>query len=97
MKKFEFVLYINGHIICQRYFSVKYFGKEVLKSMDMKWLLDECVGIVQDDLKEKSVDYLYKQFMKLSIYIFSFLIQRSSYSLLFIMLGGRCSWWTILL
>ena len=62
MKKFEFVLYINGNIICQRYFSVKNFKKEVLKSMDLKWCVDECVDIITDDLKEKSIEYLYRQY-----------------------------------
>lgn len=62
MKKFEFVLYINGNIICQRYFSIKNYNKEVKRSMDLKWCIDECVGLIKDDLKDKSVDYLYKQY-----------------------------------
>lgn len=61
MKKFEFVLYINGNIICQRYFSIKNFNREVLNSLDMKWCVEDCVGIIEKDLKDKSVDYLYKQ------------------------------------
>lgn len=62
MKKFEFVLYINGNIICQRYFSVKNYNKDVRFSMDLKECIDECVQTIQTDLKEKSRDYLYKQF-----------------------------------
>ncbi len=62
MKKFEFVLYINGNIICQRYFSVKNYNKEVKYSMDLKWCIDECVQTIQTDLKEKSTDYLYRQY-----------------------------------
>lgn len=62
MKKFEFVLYINGNIICQRYFSVKNYNKDVRFSMDLKECIDECVQIIQRDLKDKSVDYLYKQY-----------------------------------
>ena len=62
MKKFEFVLYINGNIICQRYFSVKNYNKEVRYSMDLKECIDDCVQTIQTDLKDKSVDYLYKQF-----------------------------------
>jgi hypothetical protein len=62
MKKFEFVLYINGNIICQRYFSVKGYNREVRYSMDLKWCIDEVVGIIKEDLKEKSKDYLYRQF-----------------------------------
>ena len=62
MKKFEFVLYINGNIICQRYFSVKKFNKDVVRSLDLKWCVDDCVSLIEEDLKEKSVDYLYKQY-----------------------------------
>lgn len=62
MKKFEFILYINGNIICQRYFSVKNYNREVLKSLDMVECVNDCVRIVQNDLKEKSEDYLWKHF-----------------------------------
>jgi hypothetical protein len=62
MKKFEFVLYINGNIICQRYFSVKNYNKDVKHSMDLKWCVDECVRIIQEDLMNKSRDYLYRQY-----------------------------------
>jgi hypothetical protein len=62
MKKFEFVLYINGNIVCQRYFSVKNYNKEVKRSMDLRWCIDECVRLIQNDLKNKSEDYLYKQY-----------------------------------
>lgn len=62
MKKFEFVLYINKNIICQRYFSVKNYNKDVRSSIDLKDCIDDCIQIIQTDLKEKSRDYLYKQY-----------------------------------
>lgn len=62
MKKFEFVLYINNHIICQRYFSVKNFNRDVVRSLDLKWCVDDCVEIINRDLKAKSIDFLYKQY-----------------------------------
>ncbi len=62
MKKFEFVLYINGNIICQRYFSVKNYNRDVRYSMDLKWCIDECVRIIESDLKDKSTEYLYRQY-----------------------------------
>ncbi len=62
MKKFEFVLYINGNIICQRYFSVKDYNSDVKKSLDLKWSVEECANIIKRDLKAKSVDYLHRQF-----------------------------------
>tara|TARA_R110002020_G_scaffold226013_2_gene436383 strand:- start:21 stop:368 length:348 start_codon:yes stop_codon:yes gene_type:complete len=30
--------------------------------MDLLWCLDECVGVIKDDLKEKSKDYLYRHY-----------------------------------
>ena len=62
MKKFEFVLYINGNIICQRYFSVRNYEKEVKNSMDLRWCVDECVKLIEDDLLSKTKDYLYRQY-----------------------------------
>ena len=62
MKKFEFVLYINNNIICQRYFSVKNYYSEVKNSMDLKWCVDQCVRIIQTDMEKKSGEYLYRQY-----------------------------------
>ncbi|NIP30869.1 MAG: hypothetical protein GTO02_02110 [Candidatus Dadabacteria bacterium] len=62
MKKFEFLLYINGNIICQRYFSVKGYNKAVNKSLDIVECVNECVALIQNDLKEKSEDFLWYQF-----------------------------------
>jgi hypothetical protein len=62
MKKFEFILYINGNIICQRYFSVKNYNHKVLKAYDMIECVDDCVRIVRRDMKSKSEDYLWNHF-----------------------------------
>lgn len=60
MKKCEFVLYINKNIICQRYFNVKGFNKKSLNSLDLYYCINDVVGIIENDLKRKSVDYLWK-------------------------------------
>lgn len=62
MKKFEFVLYINENIICQRYFSVKDFNPSSIKSIEAKECVDRCVSIIQEDLKTKTFDYLEKSY-----------------------------------
>ena len=62
MKKFEFVLYINNNIICQRYFSVRNYNRDVIRSLELKECVDDCVEIINRDLKVKSIDYLYKQY-----------------------------------
>ena len=62
MKKFEFILRINGNIICQRYFSVKNYNRDVRYSMDLKWCIDECVALIESDLTAKAKDHLYRQY-----------------------------------
>lgn len=60
--RFEFLLSVNGHIICQRLFDIRNYNEKVLNSIDLKWLVDDCVRIIQDDLKQKSVDQLWKYY-----------------------------------
>lgn len=45
--RFEFVLYINGNIICQRLFDVKNYNEDVLQSMEIKELMDVLTNINQ--------------------------------------------------
>ena len=70
-QRFEFVFYINKHIICQRYFSIKDYNEDSVYSLEMKELMDRLVaiddgygrmGIIPANLKEKSEDYLWKFF-----------------------------------
>tara|TARA_R100001594_G_scaffold137503_1_gene180593 strand:- start:839 stop:1300 length:462 start_codon:yes stop_codon:yes gene_type:complete len=60
--KFEFLLKINGNIICQRYFNVRDFNEKTLDSIE---LLDE-VNYIKSKLKEhlkmRSLNYLYDQY-----------------------------------
>lgn len=62
MKKFEFLLRINSHIICQRYFAVKNFNPKSVQSLDIIECVNECVEMVQSQLKKKSLEYLWGQF-----------------------------------
>jgi hypothetical protein len=62
MKKFEFVLYINRNIICQRYFSVRNYNPEVTKSLDIVECINDCVYVIQKDMKKKSKEYLWKHY-----------------------------------
>lgn len=66
-QRFEFVLYINKHIICQRYFSIKDFNEDSITSLELKELMDKIVGvndyplgIIPNHLKKKSEEYLWK-------------------------------------
>lgn len=68
-KKFEFLLLINGNIICQRYFNVKDFNPDVVKSYNLKECVDRCVNIITGEgyakipnkysLKGKTWEYLW--------------------------------------
>ena len=69
-QRFEFVLYINGNIICQRYFSIRDYNEKSLHSLELKQLMDNLVGmnngsfgtlgLIPRHLKTKAVDYLWK-------------------------------------
>ena len=71
-KKFEFLLLINGNIICQRYFNIKDFNHEVLESYDLKLCIDRCVDAITGEnqnefpsrstLKGKTWEYLWAGF-----------------------------------
>lgn len=59
---FEFYLYINENIVCQRYFQLKGYNEKSLKSIELKNLIDRVAEIVQDDLENKTRDYLYQHY-----------------------------------
>lgn len=71
-QRFEFILYINDHIICQRYFNIRDYNDDSLKSFELKELMDNIVGMNNGDfgslgiipryLKNKSVDYLWDNY-----------------------------------
>lgn len=76
--RFEFTLYINENkdrdqnskpIICQRFFNVRNFNKDVINSIEMKELMDNLVGmssepmgIIPQYLKEMSENYIWKNY-----------------------------------
>ena len=61
MKKFEFILRINGNIICQRYFAVKNFNPKSVYSLNLIDCVNDCVEMIQGQLKKKSLEYLWGQ------------------------------------
>lgn len=62
MKKFEFSLKINGNIICQRYFAVKNFNPKTVWSVLTIDCVEDCVDMIQGQLKNKSLEYLWNQY-----------------------------------
>ena len=74
---FEFILYINNKIICQRFFSIKDYNEESLNSFELKEMIDSIcginngefgeLGILTNFLKEKSNDYLWNNYKPYSV------------------------------
>lgn len=69
---FEFVLYVNNNIVCQRDFGINDYNHEVLKSEELKELMDNLcgmslgsfgeLGLIPSHLKNKSVEYLWNNY-----------------------------------
>lgn len=56
--KFEFLLTLDGNIICQRYFNVKDFNPQAMRSMDLHYSVKNICEEISHGLKIKSSDYL---------------------------------------
>jgi len=77
-QRFEFILYINNKIICQRYFNIRDFNEDSVSSLEMKQLMDSIcsmnigqfgqMGIIPKQLKNKSLDYLWANYNPYSNY-----------------------------
>lgn len=57
LERFEFVLTVNGNIVCQRYFRISGFKERSLGSVQLTDAVEECVKLINEDLKEKSNIY----------------------------------------
>lgn len=57
-EQFEFILTINGNIICQRYFRINGFKYEAYSSVELVEAIDNCVDMINSDLKAKTEIYL---------------------------------------
>lgn len=71
-QRFEFVLFINDHIICQRFFDIRNFNEDSIKSLELKDLMDNIIGVNNGDfgqlgiipnfLKKKAQTYLWDNY-----------------------------------
>ena len=61
---FEFYLRINGNErpIVGRNFNVKGYNPKSLRSLDIKYCIDEVVSMIEDQFRSKSEDYLYRYY-----------------------------------
>jgi hypothetical protein len=70
--RYQFILYINDHIVCQRYFNIFDFNEESLESMELKELMASIagmnngqhgsLGIIPRYLQKKSLTYLWDNY-----------------------------------
>lgn len=56
-ERFEFVLTVNGYIVCQRYFRIGGFKERSLSSVQLTEAVEHCVDMINKDLAEKSNIY----------------------------------------
>jgi hypothetical protein len=56
--KFEFLLTLDGNIICQRFFNVRDYNPRARRSMDLHEEVKIICYEISEDLKNKSSDYL---------------------------------------
>jgi len=56
--KFEFLLSLEGHIVCQRFFNVKDHVDQARRSMDLHYYVKNICEDFMEDLKIKSSNYL---------------------------------------
>lgn len=56
-ERFQFLLWINDDIVCQRYFKCYGYNAYSIESIDFKEECDDIVGMIQDDLVSKSRVY----------------------------------------
>lgn len=61
VKEFEFSLKNNENIICQRYFNIKKFNEKSLKSLEIKEMMDDLMGVSGRSLKLGLIPELLKQ------------------------------------
>jgi len=69
---YEFILYINNKIICQRFFNIRDYNEESTNSLEIKEMIDSIcginngqfgeMGILPKFLKDKTVDYLWNNY-----------------------------------
>lgn len=67
-QNFDFILYLNDKPIVQRWFEINDFNKESLKSMELRQMLGDLIGmdgregIITKKLKADSIEYLWSNY-----------------------------------
>jgi hypothetical protein len=57
--KFEFLLTLENNIVCQRFFNVRDYNPQTRNSLDLYYVVKNISEEISEDLKIKTMDYLY--------------------------------------
>jgi hypothetical protein len=57
--KFEFLLTLENNIVCQRFFNVRDYNSQTRHSLDLYYVVKNISEEISEDLKIKTMDYLY--------------------------------------
>jgi hypothetical protein len=57
--KFEFLLTLENNIVCQRFFNVRDYNPQTRHSLDLYYVVKNISEEISEDLKIKTMDYLY--------------------------------------
>ena len=52
--KFQFLIWVNDNVICQRYFKINGFNEDSVYTMEFTDCMDDIVKSIQEDLESKS-------------------------------------------
>ena len=61
-ERFEFAIFVNENLICKRNFKINNYIKGSMQSIDFKYVVDEIVEMIDNDLKSKSRIYTWHYF-----------------------------------
>jgi len=53
-ERFQFLLWVNDNIICQRYFKINGYNNDSIRSLQFKETMDNVVTMIKEDLISKS-------------------------------------------
>jgi xylose isomerase len=59
---FDFTLLLNDKIICQRNFDIRDYNHNCQKSLEIKEMISEVIMVIESQLKNKSLDYLWESY-----------------------------------
>jgi len=60
--KFEFALFVNESKIITRYFSVEDYNSKFRYSLGIKYLVDDIVNMIRQDLYKKDINYQWNEY-----------------------------------